>query len=157
MAEGKSSSAVVVTHPVILYDAVCGLCDRLNQFVLKRDGGDHFRFASLQGEFASRVLQRHGVQAGLLDTVYVALSLGRPEERLLGRSEAVIYILRDLGGLWRFTAALFKLLPSGLRDSLYNLVARHRYRVFGRHDVCLVPDAKWAGRFLDIQSDLKSR
>ncbi|HKR60260.1 MAG TPA: DUF393 domain-containing protein, partial [Pyrinomonadaceae bacterium] len=75
---------------VVLYDGVCGLCNRLNQFLLRRDGQDRFRFASLQSDVAAQLLQRHGTDAIDLDTVYVVADYGMPNERLLSRSDAVL-------------------------------------------------------------------
>jgi len=68
-----------MTHPILLYDGVCGLCNRLNQFVLKRDPTGIFRFASLQSELAARILQRHGADATDLDTVYVVVNPDHPD------------------------------------------------------------------------------
>ena len=84
-------------HPIILYDGVCGLCNRVNQFVLRRDPEGVFRFASLQSAVAARILARHGANPEDLDTVYVVVDFELPEERLLPRSDAVIFILKQLG------------------------------------------------------------
>jgi predicted DCC family thiol-disulfide oxidoreductase YuxK len=132
---------------VVLYDGVCGLCNRLNQFLLKRDRHDRFRFASLQSDVAAQLLQRHGTDAVDLDTVYVVVDYGKPEERLLSRSDAIIYVLQRLGGIWAFAAA-GKVLPKPLRDAFYKLVATNRYRVFGKYDVCLMPEERYKEKFL---------
>lgn len=81
---------------IILYDGVCGVCNGFNRFVLKRDCRDCFRFASLQSKFASDVLTRHKVNSAALNTICVLLNHGRPDERLLAQSDAVIYVLRSL-------------------------------------------------------------
>ena len=73
---------------IILYDGVCGLCDRFNRFIVSRDRHDRFRLASLQSNFARQLLQRHGLSPDNLDTVYLVLDAGTPKEKLLGRSEA---------------------------------------------------------------------
>src|SRR5215470_10758647 len=73
-------------HPVILYDGVCGLCNRWVQFLLRRDQRDRFRFAPLQSALAAQILMRHSVTPGSLDTVYVVQQLGQPEECLLAQS-----------------------------------------------------------------------
>jgi predicted DCC family thiol-disulfide oxidoreductase YuxK len=134
--------------PIILYDGVCGLCNRLNRFVLDRDPGGRFRFAALQSPFATEILARHGRDPKDLDTLYLVLAAGRPGERLLRKSDAVLWILRGLGGPWRAAAAL-RLVPAGLRDAAYDLVARTRYRLFGRYDACPLPDPRHRARFLD--------
>ncbi len=84
-------------HPIFLYDGVCGLCNRFVQFMLQRDPAGVFRFASLQSELATRILAQHSVEAADLDTLYVVVNYGLPEEQILPRSDAVIFILRHLG------------------------------------------------------------
>jgi predicted DCC family thiol-disulfide oxidoreductase YuxK len=136
--------------PILLYDGVCGLCNRFVQFVLRRDRKATFRFASLQSALAGHILARHGSDPVPLDTVYVVLNYELPDERLLSRSEAVIFVLRQLGGLARFAAHLLHLLPRFLRDGCYNAIARRRYRIFGRSEVCTLPTDQDRDRFLDL-------
>jgi predicted DCC family thiol-disulfide oxidoreductase YuxK len=138
------------SNPVILYDGVCGLCNRLVQFVLRHDSGGRFRFASLQNGAASAVLRRHGIDPQALDTMYLVSDHQQPTERLAARSEALILILRGLGGFWRALAALFMLFPDRLRNWFYNLIARNRYRIFGRYATCMLPEEKYRSRFLDV-------
>ena len=133
---------------VVLYDGVCGLCNRLNQFLLKRDLHDRFRFASLQSEFAAEALGRHGIKAIDLDTVYVITDYGESAERILARSDAVIQALQRLGGVWAAIGTAGKVLPKLVRDGLYNVVAANRYRVFGKYDVCLMPEERYKRKFL---------
>jgi len=163
-----------VAHPILLYDGVCGLCNRLVQFILRRDPGGVFRFAALQSELAGRILARHGADARDLDTVYVVVDFELPEEQLLPRSDAVIFILRQLGAaelrsartggapvptqaestpgtsFWRLIGRLLQLVPRPLRDWGYGIVARNRYRVFGRYNTCPLPTEETRRRFLDL-------
>ncbi len=138
-----------LANPIILYDGVCGLCNGFNQFVLQRDPGDRFRFASQQSDFAARVLQRHGINPGDLDTVYLLLDYAQPGERLLARSDAAMSVLRKIGGLWAAVGGVLSLMPKGFRDWGYNLIARHRYRIFGKFETCPLPDPKYRRKFLD--------
>src|SRR5262249_53973400 len=112
-------------HPIILYDGVCGLCNRLNRFVLARDPAGPFRFAALQSPLAAEILGRHGRDPRDLDTLYLVLASGQPDERLLEKSEAALWILRELGGGWR-AAGLLRVVPRRVRDLGYDLVARTR-------------------------------
>ena len=137
------------SNPIVLYDGVCGLCNRLNQFLLKRDTHDRFRFASLQSDLAASLLKRHGADSLDLDTVYVVLDYNQPGERLLARSDAIIYALTQLDGIWKL-ARVGRALPTFLRDAIYQLVARNRYRIFGKHDTCILPDPKYRRKFLDV-------
>ncbi|HEX9422125.1 MAG TPA: thiol-disulfide oxidoreductase DCC family protein [Pyrinomonadaceae bacterium] len=137
------------SNPIVLYDGVCGLCNRLVQFLLKRDTHDHFRFASLQSEFANNLLTHHSLDANDLDTVYVVKDYGQPNERLLARSDAILFMLTQLGGFWQ-AARLARALPGALRDAVYGIVARNRYRVFGKHESCMLPEPKHRAKFLDV-------
>lgn len=139
---------VAEPNPIILYDGVCGLCNRLVRFVVKRDRRDCFRFASLQSDYAGRILRTHGANPTDLDTMYVVLNHEQPNEQLAARSDAAMFILRELGGIWTVLAAWLRLLPRPLRGWGYNRVARIRYRVFGKYDTCLLPDEKYRHKFL---------
>ena len=134
---------------IVLYDGVCGLCNRLNQFLLKRDTHDRFRFASLQSKFAEDLLNRHGADASDLDTVYVAINYGQPNECLLARSDAILHLLTQLDGIWNWARA-GRVLPKALRDGLYKIVAHNRYRIFGKHESCLLPEPQHRAKFLDV-------
>jgi predicted DCC family thiol-disulfide oxidoreductase YuxK len=138
-----------MSKPILLFDGVCGLCDRLTQFLLKRDTHDRLLFASLQSEFAAAILNRHGKDTRDLDTVYVVKDFEQPNEILLSRSDAILYVLSQLGGVWSLSGA-GKILPKWLRDRLYNLVARNRYKVFGKHETCMLPEPKHRRKFLDV-------
>src|SRR5215218_1503854 len=135
---------------IILYDGVCGLCNRLVQFLLKHDKDGRLRFASLQSEFAEKVLGRHGIDAKDLDTLNVVEHYDQPGERVLQRSDAILRAGRELGGFWRMSSSIARVVPRALRDLVYGLVATNRYRVFGKYDTCMLPDPSQRSRFLDI-------
>jgi len=139
-----------MSHPILLYDGVCGLCNRFVQFVLRRDRNDFFRFASLQSALAAGILARHGVSPTDLDTVYVVINSDLPDESLLSRSDAVLFVLKQLGTPWRAAAVSLQLLPKFLRDPAYNAIARRRYRIFGRSETCMLPRDQDQSRFLDV-------
>ena len=134
-------------NPVLLYDGVCGLCNRLVQFVLKHDTGAYFRFAPLQSGYAARVLQPHSLDPQDQNTIYV---VDASTERLLARSDAVIFMLHELGGFWRAVSVVLNIFPKSVRDWGYGVVARHRYRVFGKYESCPLPEKKYKDRFLDM-------
>jgi predicted DCC family thiol-disulfide oxidoreductase YuxK len=137
------------TPTIIFYDGVCGLCNRLVQFLLKRDRADRLRFASLQSDFARTVLQRHNLDPMDLDTVHIVLNHSKPDERVLSRSDAVIDAVQKLGGPWQ-VIGLGKLLPQSLRDALYALVARNRYSIFGKSDSCMLPEPHQRQKFIEV-------
>jgi len=138
------------SNPIVLYDGVCGLCNRLVQFVLKNDRNDVFRFASLQSKLAEQILVRHRLRSESLETVYVVLDYGLAEERVLSRLNAVVYVLQQLGGPLTYVSALLRVLPAPVQNFLYGLVARNRYRVFGRYETCPLPDSDTRSKFLDL-------
>jgi predicted DCC family thiol-disulfide oxidoreductase YuxK len=128
----------------LFYDGHCGLCHRAVKFVLKHDrSGRAFRFAPLQGQtFQARVAEEQ--QAGLPDSVVMLTRDGE----LLVRSAAFLHIFRRLGGGWRVLAAVLSVIPRGLRDFVYDFLARIRYRVFGkRGDLCPIVPAELRARF----------
>jgi predicted DCC family thiol-disulfide oxidoreductase YuxK len=139
-----------VIHPIVFYDGVCGLCNRLVQFLLNHDRKDRLRFAALQSEFAARVLGRHGIDPTDLDTVHVVVNFDEPNERVLNRSTAVLRAARELGGIWSVAALLGMLVPRPLRNFFYGLVATNRYRMFGKYETCMLPSPAQRAKFLDL-------
>ena len=132
---------------IVLYDGVCGLCNRTVRFLLQRDRRDRLRFASLQSAFARELLARHHKDPCDLDTVYVVIDHGQPSERLLARADAMLHAVRLVGGVWRLSAFAY-LLPRSLRNRAYDVVARHRYGWFGRYDVCPIPAPEQRKKFI---------
>lgn len=129
--------------PLILFDGDCNLCNRAVQFVLRRDPGGRFRFAALQSAAGRAALQRAGVTGALPDSI-VVLHRGRVRTR----SAAALAIARGLRLPWPL-ATVFWLVPYGLRDLVYDWIARRRRRWFGRPAVCWVPTPELRARFLD--------
>ena len=134
---------------VILYDGVCGLCNRSVRLVLKRDRKGMFRFASLQSSAGREILARHGIAPDALGTFYVVRDFKLAGERVLSKSAAAIYTAERLGGAWK-AATMLRVLPSRIRDWMYDTIARHRYRMFGRYETCPLPEARYRDRFIDV-------
>ena len=134
---------------LIRYDGVCGLCNELNAFVLLRDQAGTFDFASLQSQAARTVLAPFDVNPGDLTTLYVVTNYRSASPELLSRSAAALAVAAALPGGWRWLAVL-RWCPRVLRDLAYDLVARNRYRWFGRYETCLVPSAADRARFIDV-------
>src|SRR4029078_3696441 len=106
-------------NPIILYDGVCGLCNGLVQFLLKHDKDGRLRFASLQSDFAEKVLRRDGFDAKGVDTVHVVEDYDQPGERVLQRSDAILRAGRELGGFWSATSSVARIVPRPLRALVY--------------------------------------
>jgi predicted DCC family thiol-disulfide oxidoreductase YuxK len=139
-------SSTSETAPVLLYDGVCGLCNRAVQTILKHDRRGEMRFAALQSEFGRAVLGRHPELEGV-DSV-VLVERGPGGERVHVRSDASLGVLAYLGGPWKLFLAA-RIIPAPVRDFFYNLIARYRYRFFGKHDACLLPPPEVRARFIE--------
>ena len=137
-----------MSRPIVLYDGVCGLCNRLVQFLLKNDSHDRLRFASLQSDFGRAILDRHHINQKALDSVCLVLNYEEPGEQLLTQSNAVLALGSQLGGVWSL-AVVGKALPEVFRNWLYDQIAKNRYKVFGKYDSCMMPEGRYRRKFLD--------
>ncbi|WP_315740469.1 MULTISPECIES: thiol-disulfide oxidoreductase DCC family protein [unclassified Bradyrhizobium] len=127
---------------VILYDGVCVFCSRWVQFVIARDTAKRFRFTPIQSPYGTRLAQAFGIDPQEPDTNAVVHG-GKAHLK----SDAALTVLSSLPG-WGWTRAL-RAIPKPLRDAVYSLVARNRYRIFGKYESCFVPDAELRRRVLE--------
>jgi predicted DCC family thiol-disulfide oxidoreductase YuxK len=134
---------------IVLYDGVCGLCNRLVVFLLRSDKGDRFRYAPLQGEFAAEALKKHGINPADQNSVTLIRDYGLESERAYTRSDAILLAVRQLGGIWRL-GRVAAVVPGSIRDSVYDLVAQNRYRMFGRYETCPVPKPEESTKFIEL-------
>jgi len=144
-----------VSH-LVLYDGVCGLCDRFVQFLLRVDRQDRLRFAALQGSIGTEILKRHGRESDALSTVLVVPNYPSETSELLERSDAALFALASAGGIYR-AASLFRVVPRALRDAVYRFVAERRHRMFAPLDACPVPRPETRAKFLDFAAPAKPR
>lgn len=131
----------LVRH-IVLYDGVCNLCTRTVRFIIQRDPAGHFCFASLQSPIGQTFLRQYLDSASEAGSVVLIIN-----GKAYVRSDAVLLIMRHLSGGWRAVAYL-KMLPRPLRDFFYRLIARYRFRLFGKQATCLVALPGWESRFL---------
>jgi predicted DCC family thiol-disulfide oxidoreductase YuxK len=129
---------------VVLYDGSCGLCSRSVRFIAAHDPAGRFRFAALGSDVAADVLRGARVPPQLPDSVVLV----EPDGAVLVESEAALTILGRLDGPARHLVRL-RIVPRPIRDAVYRLIARTRYRIFGRHDACELPAPWLRERFLD--------
>lgn len=127
---------------VILYDGVCVFCSRWVRFVASRDREAHFRFTAIQSGYGSRLAQAFGIDPQDPDTNAVIHG-----GVAYFKSDAALTVLSLLPG-WSLVRALFAF-PKPLRDAVYNLIARNRYRIFGKYDQCFAPDAAFRERVME--------
>ena len=129
-------------QPLIIFDGHCVLCSATARFVLRHDRRRRFRLTTAQSGTGRTIQRRFGLDPDALETIVVVR-----DGRALTRSDAVLAIAAGLGWPWR-AAAAFRLVPGFLRDPVYDLVARNRYRWFGRRDACWLPGPAEADRIL---------
>lgn len=132
------------TH-IILFDGVCNLCNGAVRFVIKRDPAGKFKFASLQSDAGQTLLRQYAIPEDKELKSFIYIRNGK----YLKQSSAALQVLRELGGIWKLAAGILGIVPRSWRDFAYNVIARRRYRIFGRKDTCIVPAAGLKQRFLE--------
>lgn len=130
-------------HPVILFDGVCNLCHTAVQFVIARDPNRHFRFASLQSEYGQAIAQKAGLSSTDLSS-FILYENGVTYTRSTGALKTT----KGLSGGWPLLYA-FIIVPGFIRDAVYDLIAKNRYRWFGKQESCWVPTPALKALFLD--------
>ena len=126
----------------MIYDGACKFCNGTLRFILKRDRHRVFSYAWLQTETGRRLAAAHGASPS---DDFIMLVL---DGKLYDRSDAVLQILRKLGRGWQFFY-LLHFIPKSFRDAVYHIIAKNRYRWFGRTETCEIPDQKYLDRFLE--------
>lgn len=121
------------THPVILFDGVCNLCDSFVSFLVDQDKQHLLRYASLQSAYGQRVLA-----AQSLDSAEFKSMIFLDNDRVYQQSDAALRILSKLGGIYALFG-IFLIVPRFIRDTVYNWVASNRYRLWGKKDTCRLP------------------
>jgi predicted DCC family thiol-disulfide oxidoreductase YuxK len=127
---------------VILYDGVCVFCSRWIRFIARRDKSSRFRFTAIQSDYGAKLAQAFGIDPDDPDTNAV-IHGGVAHFK----SDAALTVLGALPG-WGWVRALRRL-PKPVRDAFYELVARNRYRIFGKYENCFVPDAEFRARVIE--------
>jgi predicted DCC family thiol-disulfide oxidoreductase YuxK len=129
--------------PVVLFDGVCNLCNSSVLFIIKRDSLAKIKFASLQSEYGIEQLKRFALPTSVLNSVLLV-----KEGHLFQKSSAALEIARLLDGMWPSMYA-FKIVPSFIRDLVYDWIANNRYRWFGKKEECMIPTPETKARFVN--------
>ncbi|PYV92606.1 MAG: thiol-disulfide oxidoreductase DCC [Acidobacteria bacterium] len=127
---------------IILFDGVCNLCNNSVNFIISRDPHKHFKFAALQSLAGQRLLQENDLHPRQLETFILI-----EEGQVYSRSSAALQVAKRLNKPWPLLYVC-KLMPVPIRDRIYNLVAKHRYRLFGKRETCMVPTSDVKERFI---------
>lgn len=130
----------------ILFDGVCNLCNSSVNFVIDRDKNDRFRFAALQSSEGEEILKKFDADPAYLDSIVLI-----KDEKLYYKSAAALQIAKDLSGLWP-VFSVFLIVPAGIRDFVYDIIAKNRYSWFGRRDECRIPSPELRSKFLSTDS-----
>lgn len=131
---------------VLLYDGVCGFCNKSVQTIIKHDRRKEMRFAALQSEYGKAVVSRHAELQNVDSLVLVEGVNG--EEKFFIHSTGALRVAAYLGGAWKIFLIAY-IIPRPVRDFFYKLFARYRYRLFGKYDSCPIPSPEVRSRFVD--------
>lgn len=128
---------------IILFDGVCNLCNGAVRFIIRRDHKKRFRFASLQSKTGEAYLQRYNLRTSGLYSILLIKN-----DRVYDRSAAVLQIAKNLSGLWPVMYC-FIIVPPFIRDAVYRVISKNRYRFFGKKDQCMIPTPELKARFIE--------
>lgn len=127
----ESKSTMINNENIILFDGHCNLCSRLVNFIIKRDKKTKFVLVSLQSASGQSLLKKFGLPGDDFDSVVYIRG-----DRYYLKSSAILHILKELGGIWKLFF-IFIIIPNFIRDFIYKIIAKTRYKIFGRHDSCM--------------------
>lgn len=128
---------------IILFDGVCNLCESSVLFVIKYDKKDEFRFVALQSDLGKKIIQHIGMDFKHIDSIV----LYEPGIAYYYKSQAALEIAKSLGGFFHF-GTLFRIIPNGIRNWVYDYVAKNRYVWYGKKALCLIPTPEIQSKFL---------
>ena len=132
-----------IDKKIILFDGVCNLCNSSVQYVIKNDKNDIFRFVTIQSELGQKIIKHIGISQKYIDSVILYL----PGKAYYCKSTAALEIAKCLGGIFTY-ATFFRIIPSGIRDVLYDFVAKNRYKWYGKNESCMMPTRELKAKFL---------
>lgn len=128
---------------IILFDGVCNLCDSSIQFIIKHDKKDIFRFVALQSEIGLEIIKHIGIDTSKIDSIL----LYEPGKAYYYKAEAALKIAKELGGIYT-AISWFSILPNFLTNTVYDYIARNRYKWYGKKEACMIPTPELKAKFL---------
>lgn len=130
-------------NKIILFDGVCNLCSSSVQFIIERDIEDHFKFASLQSDYAQEILKKNNLDTSSFDSIVLV-----DGDKIHQKSGAALRIAKDLDFPWNLLYILI-IVPYPIRDFVYSIIANNRYKWFGKKESCWLPTPALRSKFLD--------
>lgn len=130
-------------HKIILFDGVCNLCNGAIQFMIKHDTNDVFRYAALQSDIGRKLIDERNIDTNKVDSIILI----EPGVAYYDKSDAALHIGKHLKG-YRTIASILYLIPSGLRNIVYDFIARNRYKWYGKKEHCMIPTPELRAKFL---------
>ncbi|HET6992595.1 MAG TPA: DCC1-like thiol-disulfide oxidoreductase family protein [Bacteroidia bacterium] len=129
-------------HAIILFDGVCNFCNARINFIIRHDKKDYFRFAALQSDSGKKILADHNILLPDPDTFILI-----EHNKIYNRTSAALRIAKQLNGLWPVFFA-FIIVPPFIRDIVYRVIAKNRYRWWGKRESCMIPTPEVRAKFL---------
>lgn len=129
---------------IVLFDGVCNLCHNAVQFIIKRDPKNKFVFASLDSKIGQKLLSERGINRQEIDSIVLII----PDDAYFIKSDAALEISKSLSGIYPIFS-VFSFIPQSFRDFIYDLVAKNRYRIFGKKEACPLPTEEQKEKFID--------
>ncbi|HFB99811.1 MAG TPA: thiol-disulfide oxidoreductase DCC family protein [Phaeodactylibacter sp.] len=130
------------SHPILLFDGVCNLCNNSVQFVVKHDPNAKFRFAVIQSDVGQELLSHFNLPTQELFSVILI-----ENKKAYTRSSAALQLLKNMDSWHRFFYAMI-IFPKPIRDYFYKIIANNRYQWFGKKENCMIPTPELKARFL---------
>lgn len=133
------------TKYIVVFDGVCVFCNASVKFIIDRDKNNRFLFTPMQTDFAQSLLQNHQLNSVSLDTFLLVKN-----DQAYLRTDAALEITKDLNGFW-YLFNFFRIVPRPVRDFIYRVFARNRYKLFGRNHQCMVPSDELKSKFVGLE------
>jgi predicted DCC family thiol-disulfide oxidoreductase YuxK len=133
-----------VNKKIILFDGVCNLCDKSVQFIYKHDKKDVFRFVAIQSELGQKIIHHIGIDTSKTDSII----LYEPGLSYHYKAEAALLIARNLSGIYSLIGYL-NFIPNSIKNSVYDYIAKNRYKWYGKKEACMIPTLELKAKFLE--------
>ncbi len=143
-SELGKNQVIASDKKLVLFDGVCNLCNGAIQFMIRHDKDDTFRYAALQSDIGKKLMMQRNIDTEKVDSIILI----EPGVAYYNKSDAALQIGKHLKG-YRTISSLLHLIPSGLRNIVYDFIARNRYKWYGKKEACMIPTPELKAKFLE--------